>query len=366
MTDTARRNNASTTIRDVANRALVSVGTVSRVLNNHPNVEPDLRMRVLAAANELSYSLPKRRHYYDSVLRPSRNGHSEMSQPVTHLAFCCRSEISSTIPGAFNPYFSLILRGVEAECRQRNLHLIYRIMEDDPNELERGKRMLAESHADALLLINFINQELVSGLLDLDLPAVLVDHYFPELPLDIVTNENYNGAMRAVRHLIERGHRRIGFLDGLPHYAVFRRFEGYRRALEDAGIAFDPQLVVKGNLSLEQGLDAAHEVVERKLECTAYLCSNDQSAFGFIQGLRMHGLSVPRDVSVVGFDDIEAARLISPALTTVKADPEGIGRMAVRKIIERIQEPSLPVTQTLLYTSLVERDSVWDLTVSSR
>lgn len=365
MTETIRRN-GNITIRDVANRALVSVGTASRVLNNHPNVEADLRMRVLAAANELGYALPKRRaDYFDNLAQlTNRNPNPAIQEParqITHLAFCCRADISPTRPSSFNPYFSIMLRGVEAECRQRNLHLIYRIMEDDANELEHGKRLLSESHADALLLINFIDRELIAGLLELGLPAVLVDHYFPDLALDVVSHENYNGSVRAVRHLIDRGHHRIGFVNGLPHYTVQRRFEGYRRALEEAGLPFDRSLIVKGNLSLEQGIEAAHEIMERKLDCTAYFCSNDQTAFGLIQGLRSYGLRVPEDISVIGFDDVEAAQLVSPALTTVKADPEGVGRMAVRKIIERVQVPSLPITQTLLYTTLVERDSVRSL-----
>jgi LacI family transcriptional regulator len=97
------------------------------------------------------------------------------------------------------------------------------------------------------------------------------------------------------------------------------------------------------------------------LNCTAYFCSNDWSAFGFIQGLRAQGLRVPEDVSIVGFDDAETSRLISPALTTVRADPVGVGRTAVRKLIERVKFPNLPTNQTLLYTELIERDSVRNL-----
>ncbi|HEX2915742.1 MAG TPA: LacI family DNA-binding transcriptional regulator [Chloroflexia bacterium] len=357
MSEVAGKNNV--TIRDVATRALVSVGTVSRVLNNYPNVEADLRLRVLNAASELGYSLRKRRADQEPQFF-TYNGQEER-RILTHIAFCCRPVISPSVPDSHNPYFSLMLRGVEAECRRHNLHLIYRIIEDDASELDYGRRMLAESHADALLLINFINEELVSGLLDLKLPSVLVDHYFPELALDMVSNENYNGSIRAVRYLIEKGHRKIGFINGLAHYTVQRRLEGYRRALEEAGIPFNWDYVIKGDLTIDGGVNAAHEVARKGVDCTAYFCANDQTAFGFLQGLRAHGLEVPRDISVVGFDDTETARLVTPALTTVRADPEGLGRMAVRKIIERVNYPDLPVTQTLLYTSLVERDSVRSL-----
>jgi DNA-binding LacI/PurR family transcriptional regulator len=221
--------------------------------------------------------------------------------------------------------------------------------------------MLLESHADALLLINFVDRKLVGGLTDMGLPAVLVDHLFPDLPLDTVSHDNYSGGISAVRHLIKKGHRRIGFLNGLPHITVQQRFEGYRRALEEAGIPFDPAHVLPGDLTLDGGLAAAQTVIERGLDCTAYFCSNDWSAFGFIQGLRAQGLRVPEDISIIGFDDNETSKLISPALTTVRADPVGVGRMAVRKLIERVKFPNLSITQTLLYTELIERHSVRNL-----
>ncbi len=221
--------------------------------------------------------------------------------------------------------------------------------------------MLLESHADALLLINFIDHRLVAGLTDIGLPAVLVDHLFPDLPLDTVSNDNYSGGISAVRHLIKKGRRRIGFLNGLPHITVQQRFEGYRRSLEEAGIMFDPAYVVPGNLTLDGGIAAAQTVFERELDCTAYFCSNDWSAFGFIQGLHARGLRVPEDVSIIGFDDAETAKLISPTLTTVRVDPVGLGRTAVRKLIERVKNLGLPINQTLLYTQLIERESVRSL-----
>ncbi len=363
------------TLKEVADLALVSLGTASRVLNNHPKVHPDLRLRVLNAATELGYPLEKGRANY-GLNAPEFNSNNispfakstgdnlgletvvGQSQDITHVAFCCRPVISALMDESYNPYFSKILHGVEAECRQQNLHLIYRIIIDDPAALETGRQKLKESGAEALLLINFISEELVRGLLELNLPAVLVDHYFPELPLDIISHENYHSACRAVRYIIEKGHRRIGFINGLPHYTIMNRYDGYRRALEEAGIPFTSNYVISGEMSIESGIKAAHQAVEQKLDCTAYFCADDYTAIGFIQGLRSHNLHVPADISVVGFDDEESARLITPALTTVKGNPFGVGRMAVRRLLERVTNPNLPINQTLICTSLVERDSV--------
>jgi LacI family transcriptional regulator len=238
---------------------------------------------------------------------------------------------------------------------------MYRVLNDSAEELPHALEVLRESEVDALLLVNFISQELVSGLMEMGLPAVMVDHYFPNMPLDSVMNENFNAAIRAVQHLIEMGHAQIGFLDGPPHYTIERRREGYRAALERAGIGYNPDLVLPGTLHMSSGIAAAEEHIRRKLNCTAYFCANDTSAIGLIQGLRRHNIRVPEDVSVIGFDDIEAAKLITPALTTIQSNAADLGRLAVIRLLERVKDTTLPITQTLLQSSLILRNSVMRL-----
>lgn len=276
---------------------------------------------------------------------------------LTHIALCCRAGIGPNASKLTNTYFSVVLEGVEAECRRRGLHLIYTLLEDDANQLAGARETLNKSGVGALLLVNFTNQDLVAGLLELGLPTVLVDHYFPDLPLDVVMNENYAGSVRAVTYLIQMGHRKIGFLDGLEHYTIQRRREGYRAALEAAGIAFDPRRMLPGDLQVSGGVRAADEILARKLDCTAYFCANDNAAIGLMKGLQSHGIRVPEDVSVVGFDDIDLAHLITPGLTTVQANVDQVGRMGVFRLLERVKDPNLPVTQTLIYSRLVERQS---------
>lgn len=344
-------------VRDVASRALVSVGTVSRVLNNHPNVEADLKARVMEAVNELGY-----------VHKPRRTPTLEfensadvfiVQRQVRQITFCYRASIAPQLTAELgNTYFSMVLHGAEAECRQQNLHLRYRLIEDNAHELEQAREALIQSQSEALLLVNFIDHDLVNGLLQLNLPAVLVDHYFPDLPLDAVMNDSYYGALQAVQHLVNQGHRKIAFVHGLPHHTISRRYDAYRGALNTARITFDPRWVLQGNLMLEGGIEAAHEFVQRNLDCTAVFCSNDNTAFGFIQGLAAHGIRVPDDISVIGFDDVDAARFIVPPLSTVRANATALGRMAIRKLLERIADPSLPFTQTLVRAELIERQSV--------
>jgi LacI family transcriptional regulator len=344
-------------IRDVADRALVSIGTVSRVLNNHPNVETSLRLRVLNAVNELGYVHRQRqtdRFTGDNfqLLKLDKN-------KIKHVTFCYRASISAhATPLLGNTYFSLVLHGAEVECRQRNVNLRYRLIEDSAAALPSALEALLESKTEALVLVSFLDHTLVKGLLESGLPVVLVDHYFSDLPLDAIINDSYHGAYHLMQYLMEQGHRRIAFVNGLPHYTIQRRFDAYRRALEDSGIPFNPAWVLQGDLQVEGGNNAAEEFIKNKLDCTAVFCANDETAFGFIQRLADYKIKVPRDISVVGFDDVEAARFVTPPLTTIRADAPSLGQIAIRRLLERANNPDIPFTQTMVRSELIERNSV--------
>src|SRR5438045_4703008 len=142
--------------------------------------------------------------------------------------------------------------------------------------------------------------------------------------------------------------------------------DGYRRALAEANITFNPNSVISGDLTITGGINAAHDVIRRKVGCTAYFCANDESAIGFIQGLKAGGIRVPDDIAVVGFDDIEEAKTVVPALTTLKSDLDGLGRMGVHRLLERVNYPNLPFTRTILEVQLVERDSAKTYNLNGR
>lgn len=343
-------------IREVADRALVSTGTVSRVLNNHPNVETSLRLRVLDAVNELGYV--HRQRHTDQF----SNGNGLLLKPdngIKHITFCYRASISShPTPLLGNTYFSLVLHGAEVECRQQSVNLRYRLIEDSAAALPSALEALIESKTEALVLVSFLDRTLVKGLLNSGLPVVLVDHYFPDLPLDAIMNDSYHGAYRLMEYLLKQGHCRIAFVDGPPHYTIQRRFDAYRRALEDHGLPFNPAWVLQGDLQVEGGNRAAEEFVRGKLDCTAVFCANDETAFGFIQKLADYKIKVPKDVSVVGFDDVEAARFVTPPLTTIRVDAPALGQIAIRKLLERANNPGIPFTQTMVRSELIERSSV--------
>jgi LacI family transcriptional regulator len=367
-----KKPRVSVNVTDVAKRAAVSPGTVSRVLNNNPNVEINLRLRVMEAVNQLGYVYRQRKTTQSvevaesteeaSLEATDRNNNSKPSRAkpsIREVTFCFRAGISPQYtPDVGNTYFPLVLQGAEMECRASGLHLRYRIIEDSADELLVARAALLASKAEALLLVNFVDRTLVNGLLELNLPAVLVDHYFPDLPLDAVSSDSFYGGLQVVQHLIVRGHRRIAFVNGLPHYTVIRRFDGYREALAQAGIAYNPAYLLPGDLDLEAGIRAADQFVEQHLDCTAVFCANDNMALGFIQGLAKHNLRVPDDISVVGFDDVDVAKLVAPPLTTVQANASMLGHIAIRKLLDRVAAPTLSYTQTLVRVALVERESV--------
>ncbi|HEX2911526.1 MAG TPA: LacI family DNA-binding transcriptional regulator [Chloroflexia bacterium] len=357
MTQPTKR---TVTVTQVASKAAVSLATASRVLNNHPKVEPNLRQRVLKAAEELGYVRRPSPPNWELV-EPVKDLSATSERKLTHVAFCCRVGTSPQSPSDVNSYFSLVLQGAEAECRRRNLQLSYWIIEDSPDELIRIKELLNESQAGALLLINFTNRQLVQGLIEAGKPAVLIDQFFPDLPLDVVVNDSYQGSLEAMEYLVNKGHRRIAFVSGRNHYTVQRRYQAYRFALLEANIEFQPEWLIAGDLSVGGGEKAAEEFLRRKLDCTAVFCVNDSTALGFIKVMAQNGLRVPQDLSVIGFDDIPAADYIWPPLTTVRTNAPKLGQIAIHRLVERINYPELPFTQTLVGTQLIERASVQTL-----
>lgn len=351
MTEQIKRQ---VTISDVASKAAVSLATTSRVLNNHPTVEADLRQRVLQAAQELGYV--RRSPRLETEIPPESPASPE--RKLTHVAFCCRVGTSPQDSTDGNAYFGLVLQGAEAECRQNNLQLSYWIIEDKVDELARVRDLINESQAGALMLVNFTDHELVRGLIELGKPTVLIDHFFSDLLMDVVINDSYQGALQAMQYLLDKGHRRIGFVSGRNHFTTRRRYEAYRYSLLMAGIEFEPDWVLPGDLSVQGGQLAGEEFLARGLDCSAVFCVNDSSALGFMKAMAQHGRRVPQDVSVIGFDDIPAADYVWPPLTTIHTNAPQLGQMAIHRLVERVANPNLPVTQTLVYSSLVERASV--------
>jgi LacI family transcriptional regulator len=190
---------------------------------------------------------------------------------------------------------------------------------------------------------------------------VLVDGYAPGRPFDSVITDNFTGAYEAVRYLIEQGHRHIGLIgstgeraDNFP--SIAERREGYLRALKDAGI--QETYIVPSTLERWSGQEALSTLLEHAPQVTAVFCCNDEVAMGALDTARKHGVDVPRQLSIIGFDNIDTTPQLTPALTTVHVDKVTMGVMAVRLLKERIEKVSRPTITLLLGTHVVVRETV--------
>ena len=333
------------TVKDVAREADVSVGTVSRVFNNHVNVTEDIRQRVLEAASKIGYFGPRGQ---DTRSR-------ESSRSLREIGFIFSSSIDSTAVTS-NPFWSHILNGVESEARKSNIKVTYRTLGELVQTPQLLLTTLYEMKLGGILLVGPAEPETVRLIQSMKLPLVLID--------------NYEGARAAVDYLISEGHRRIAFIGGPAStdgprplnkiYTLERRAGGYRTALLDAGLPINYDLYEATNLST----DGAYTACKRMLikgdadSFSAIFCANDEIAIGAMKALREMGRRVPEDVSLIGFDDIAMVEHLTPALTTIRINKEALGSTAVKSLLARAADFDAVNVTSMLEVELIKRDSV--------
>jgi DNA-binding LacI/PurR family transcriptional regulator len=323
------------TIADVALKAQVSIATVSRVLNGTTPVHLEKAERVRLAMEELQF-VPR---HAARVLASKR----------TNTIGLVLSEIS----GAF---FPLMLKGIEAGAYEAGYDLlIHATQKEGPS-----RRPLGEHNTDGLLIFtDSLDHRELRRLHNISFPIVLL-HQTPPEAMDIpsIAVENKNGASMTVNHLIEtHGRRRIVYLQGPEgHEDSVWREKGYREALEAHGILFQPELVACGGFDEEEAFTTVQQMLLDGVDFDAIFAGDDDSAIGAMRALKLAGRLIPQDVAVAGFDDVPFARYLSPALTTVRAPIEAIGREAVRQLV-RLMNGGQAEALTLMRTELVIRES---------
>lgn len=298
------------TIRDVANRAGVSIGTVSRALKNQNGLGEDTRQQVLRSALELGYDT--------SNLRLTK---------LRRVSF-----VTSRLPDLpANPFYSHVLHGVEAACRDGEIVLSIAGLRPS----DRAAEIVRRHEADALICVGYFEPKLLERIAGIGLPVVLIDHFqdgFASVNID-----NFGGAQLAMRHLIASGRRRIAFISGPAHYSVGQRLRGFRQTLFEAGVPADPALEVQQlPVSQREGTVAAIEqLLALPKTPDAIFTWNDECALFAMRTCLELGLRVPEDIAIVGFDDIDAAAHNHPTLTTVRVDKELLGRRGLDVLLER-------------------------------
>ena len=348
----------SITAKEVAQQAGVSVGTVSRVFNNHSNVSDEIRQRVLKIAAELGYF---RSVGQAAIGRP----HSRILKEVGFL-YC--SSIEQT-PATLNPYWTPIFQGVENESRQANIKITYRTITDICHTPHALLSALYEMRLGGVLLVGQPGPDTIEAVRSTRTPVVQIDNYIAELehPIDSILPDNFQGASTAMEYLFHEGHQRIAFIGGpafpgpRPIYRIHsiqQRWISYCMAFLNRGLLVPYDLVDSGDLSMEGGYAACKRLIEKKLDFSAIFCVDDITAIGAMKALREAGLSVPDDVSVIGFDGIDLGQHVTPALTTMSVDANALGSIALKTLIARASEPESPCVTTLLEAKLVKRESV--------
>lgn len=330
---------AKITIHDIAEKAGVSISTVSRVLNNNNKVRENSRIAVLKAVDELNY--------HPNVFASSlAGGRSKTIGIITQY-------ITS-------PFFNLILRGILDEMTLGDYHPLFA---DGQWQLERERhslKMFIDRKVDGLIVLGGVLPEGELVELAAQLPLIVIGRHVAEIEDRCIPLDNFGGAYAATKHLIEKGHRNIAHLTGiLRHEDALRRLAGFRQAIEDAGLPLDKRLVVKGDFSEQSGVAAVNYLLDSGVEFSAVFAANDQMAMGVRLALYRRGIRVPEDVSIIGFDDQPASAFLTPPLTTVGQPALDIGRSAAQRILAKIENRHEEVQE--FKANLVVRDSVASL-----
>lgn len=331
------------TLDDIARRSGVSLATVSLVLRGKPGINDETRQRVLDTARTLGY---RRRGP-----EPARH---ELLQQVGVLVRSRAGELPQS-----NQFYAPVLAGIEAACRKRQINMLYATLPvDEANHPVELPRMLQEDQVDGLLLVGAFVDTTIDQLMRHDVATVLVDAYAANNNYDSVVSDNFRGAYQAVSYLLACGHRQIAVVGSQPaiYPSIDERRRGYLQALRDHGVA-EPHFADSDH-ARDQARAATRALLQRSPGITAVFCCNDDAAFGAMQAAADLGRVLPDELSVVGFDDIDSAAHVTPALTTMRVDKINMGRIAVQLLAQRLEFADSAAMTVMLQPELIERQSV--------
>jgi LacI family transcriptional regulator len=319
------------TIREVAKKAGVSVATVSHVINKTHYVTPERLDRVYAAIEALNY-------------RPNKLARALSQKAVPLLALI--------VPDISNPYWSAVARAVQDLTEPHNYSVIVCSSDGQPEREARFIQSLSGWVSGLILHPYHRASEYMSTLGQGDVPVVILGDFTGveahPAHWDQVTSNNQAGAQAATQHLLDLGHRRIAFIEGLAGApSSQRRLAGFHAAFEQAGIRPEPELIVAGDYTQAGGRRAAQKLFSLPEPPSAVCCANDLSALGALHVAQMRGLHVPRDLSIVGFDDIDEAALATPPLTTFSQPPRLVGTVIAETLLERLQGRTQPTRRSV-------------------
>ncbi|WP_266171202.1 LacI family DNA-binding transcriptional regulator [Dyella subtropica] len=322
------------TVKEIAAIAKVSVATVSRALQRPEIVSEATRLRIHEVVKRLGYTP-------NALARNLRTARTRL--------------IVALLPDIANPFFSEVIRGIEQVAYENGYSVLLGETQSSLVREQAYADMVAARQADGIITMS---HRVPAIPIDGRLPVVNACEYVKDSEISSVYIDNVAAAGVAVDYLIMLGHRDIAFIAGPPSSPIcVDREQGYQLALQRAKIRANPALTTVGDFSIEAGERAIELLLSQGQSFSAVFCSNDEMAIGAMRALSSHGLRVPEDISVVGFDDIRFARYTSPPLTTVAQPKNALGREAMTMMIELLNDPEVPPRKRVLSADLVVRGS---------
>ncbi len=331
------------TMKDIARLAGVSTSTVSHVINKSRFVSEDISKRVNDAASQLNYT-------------PSALARS--------LKINRTQTLGMLVTTSTNPFFGEVVKGVERSCYQEGYNLILCNTEGDNERMRQSINTLLQKRVDGLILMC---SSLEGERIDIfekypDIPIVVMDWGPMLFTSDKIQDNSLRGGYLAAKHLIDNNHRQIGCITGpLVKHQAQMRYEGYKRAMIESGLEFNADWIIEADFECEGGYEAFQKMKAKGPLPSAIFVSNDMMAMGVINAASEHGIRIPEDLSIIGYDDIHISKFMTPALTTIHQPKYRLGQAAVEAVLAKVKNPDNVSQVVQLEPTLVIRSTVKNL-----
>lgn len=334
------------TIKDVAKKAGVSTATVSLVVNNNPRISAETVKKVQKAIKLLNYY-------------PSRSARGLVSKKTGNIGFLLTDDHFLRT----EPFYTRIFLGAEFEARDGEFYILLTTVKSDFNDENSLPRFILNKSVDGIIIAGKVPQSLIDSVCELKIPIVFVDYTTNSNCCPLVLIDNIQGGTVATSYLIDLGHRNIAFIGAdIKHPSLYERLNGYKQTLEKANIPINENYIsTKADYPDRQnGYNAAKKLFSKNKEITAVFACNDAMAIGAMHYLKDNGFKIPEDVSVIGFDDVEADLLLDPPLTTIRVPKLELGAEAFRVMIKHLKDNESN-KKILVPVELIERNSTGQL-----
>jgi LacI family transcriptional regulator len=337
------------TIKDVAKEAKVSIATVSLVVHKNDRISAETSKRVNKAIKKLSY-------------HPSRSGRGLVSQKTGNIGFILTDDhfLSS------EPFYTRIFLGSEFEARNYEYYILLTTIPFDYKIKDHLPRFLLEKNVDGIIFAGKVPASIISQVEKYNLPIAFVDYYPSSNDYPVVLIDNISGGLAATQFLIKKNHKNIGFIAGdIVHPSINDRFRGYTMAMDNADIQYSESnyIIDEKYTARENGYNAAKKLLQINNDITAIFACNDAMAIGAVQYLKEKGITIPADISVIGFDDVEADLSIDPPLSTVSVPKYEMGVEVMKLMADMLKNNEATKKKILVPVELIDRGSVSKLSL---